>query len=90
MSSEKGPNDIRTKNINCITIFYDHFGGYWEKKKEKKWQQNSLKNIFLTDAVRRTSITLKWLPDFDWLLYIEQLFDSHLYILARQILHFSS
>ena len=39
-----------------------------ENKNWKKWQQNSLNNIFFTSAVRKRQQTLKWLFDFDWLL----------------------
>ena len=41
---------------------------HWENKNRKKWQQNTLKNIFFTSAVRKRQQTLKWLLDFDWLL----------------------
>ena len=51
-----------------ILNYYYHFGGHWENKNWKKWQQNTLENIFFTSAVRKRQQTLKWLLDFDWLL----------------------
>ena len=37
-------------------------------KTEKRSQQNTLKNIFFTSAVRKRQQILKWLLDYDWLL----------------------
>ena len=43
-------------------------GGHGENKKLKKRQQNSMKNISFTDAVRKWPQMLLWLLDFDWML----------------------
>ena len=56
------------KNINSITINITLEGIEKIKTEKKKWQQNTLKNIFFTSVVRKRQQTLKWLLDFDWLL----------------------
>ena len=56
------------KNINSITINITLEGTEKIKTEKKKWQQNTLNNIFFTSAVRKHQETLKWLLDFDWLL----------------------
>ena len=43
-------------------------GGHGENKKLKKRQQNSMKNISFTDAVRKWQQMLLWLLDFNWML----------------------
>ena len=67
MSLRRAQNIFMPKNINSITINIT-LEGTEKIKTKKKWQQNSLKNIFFTSAVRKRQQTLKWLLDFDWLL----------------------
>ena len=55
-----------------LYCYYYHFGGHWENKIWKKW--NSLKNISLTNAVRKWQQTLWWLLDFDCLLTLYDYF----------------
>ena len=67
MSLRRAQNIFMPKNINSITINIT-LEGTEKIKTEKKWQQNSLKNIFFTSALRKRQQTLKWLLDFEWLL----------------------
>ena len=41
---------------NNTTPYCYHYEGYWKNKKFKKWQQNSLKNISLNNAVRKLQL----------------------------------
>ena len=43
MSSGKGPKHIYALERKLYYYYY-HFGGHWENKNWKKWQQNSLNN----------------------------------------------
>ena len=64
----RAENIFIPKNINRITIIFG-LGVRWENKTWKtKCQQTSLKNIFLTNAVRKRQQTQKWRLDFDRLL----------------------
>ena len=59
--------------MNCITIIITLEGIEISKTQKKKRQQNSLKNVSFTNAVRKRQQT-----------------HGLIYVLARQILHFSS
>ena len=66
MSLRRARNIFMPKNINSITISITLEGT--EKIKTEKNDNETLKNIFFTSAVRKRQQTLKWLLDFDWLL----------------------
>ena len=55
------------KNINCVTIIIT-LEGIGKDIKQKKCQQNSLKNISFTNAVGKCQQTMLWFLDFEWLL----------------------
>ena len=69
MSLRRAQNIFMPKNINSITINITLEG--IEKIKTKKNDNKTLRrlSIFFTRAVRIRQQTLKWLLDFDWLLY---------------------
>ena len=78
-----------TKNINSITIIIT-LEGIERINTEKMTTKRSEEYFFASDARKRQQ-TLKWLLDFDRLLtsYDYLILTFHLFILARQILHFS-
>ena len=67
-------NIIMPKFINWITIIIS-FEGVEILSTEKN--DNRMKNISFTNAVRKRQKTLYWFLDFYWLLDIVPLFDSH-------------
>ena len=53
MSSEKGTKYISYAQKDKLYYYFYQFGGHWENKNFLKRQQNSLKNISFTNAVRK-------------------------------------
>ena len=96
MSAERVQKYIHTQECKLYYYYYQ-FGGHWENKNWKKWQQNRPKNISFTKTKKMAPSTV--MVSRFWLAaYIVRLFDSHFslvhvsglkYILACQILHFS-
>ena len=56
-SSEMGPKCIYAQEHKLYYYCY-YVGGHWENKNWKTWQQNFLKNISFTKAVKRKTNTV--------------------------------